>query len=157
MSADLLVTFRLKCMQVSILNSCSFLYLWKFFTKDFSKRTYRRRRLLYFPTRLPFHLNSPVNTIHFGKAVIIRQFVYYPKVDEERRRHAEYKTQHIDGRKQETPLYKPKRNFHIMLYHLLFSYFNYSMVNTINSSSGISCPFKTSGYFSFIFIASRQV
>ena len=129
MSADFFMTFRLKCMQLSILNSCSFLYLWKVFTKDFSKRTYRRRRLFYFPTRL----------------------------DEERRRHAEYKTQHIDGRKQETPLYKPKRNFHIMLYHLLFSYFNYSMVNTINSSSGTSCPFRASGYLSFIFIASRQV
>ena len=141
-------------MQISIFDSRSIFYLWELFTKDFSKRTYRRRRFFYLSAWLPFHLNSPVNTICFGEAVIISQFVHYPKINEERRCHAKYKTQHIDGGKQEAPLYQPKRNFHIMLYHR-YSLFYYSTVNNINSLSDISCPFRISGYFSFAFIPSR--
>ena len=71
-------------------------------------------RLLHLPARFAAKLRHTIDAAAVAEAVVVRQFVHHPQVDEEGRRQAQHKPHQVDGGEQQAPADEPKRHFDVM-------------------------------------------
>ena len=69
-----------------------------------------------------------------AEAIVIRQFVHHPQVDEECRRQSDDKPQDVEGGEQQAPPDKPERHFQIMFQHIVSVFIHLSIMTTTSLS-----------------------
>ena len=102
---------------VAVLDGRRVLHLRELLPEGGGKRARQAGRLLDFSARLATKLRHTVDAVAVAEAVVVRQFVHHPQVDEEGSRQAQHKAHQVDGGEQQTPADEPKRYFDVMSQH----------------------------------------
>ena len=99
---------------VAVLDGRGVLHLREFLPEVHGKRAWQAGRLLHLPARFASKLCHTIDAAAVAEAVVVRQFVHHPQVDEEGSRQAQHKTHQVDGGEQQAPADEPKRHFDVM-------------------------------------------
>ena len=88
------------------------------FAKSIAQRSTSPVSFLHKPAVIKFiDCHHPINGVRIFLEIFKCQLIHHPEVNQESSRHPQYKTQHIDRRKQETPFYQPECDLYIMFKH----------------------------------------
>ena len=99
---------------VAILDGRRVLHLRELLPEVHGQRAWQAGRLLNLSARFAVKLRHTIDTAAVAEAVVVRQFVHHPQVDEEGRRQAQHKPHQVDGGEQQAPADEPKGYFDVM-------------------------------------------